>query len=137
MSSGTVFDYETNKTIDVMIVGTDSAGPSNAMSSTVTLTIHLQDVNDVSPKFDSPTYAGTLSEGTPSGTILPVNIKATDDDTGLGGMVSYFITQAAPLLYLEEFEMNQTTGLFWLVSRASLENSIEEKSKLLCKDSVV
>ena len=112
MSSGTVFNYETNKTIDVMIVAIDSAGPLDTMSSTVTLTIYLQDVNDVSPQFSSSNYASTLSEGIQTGTIVPVNIKATDDDTGLGGVVSYFITHAAPLLYLEGFKMNETTGLF-------------------------
>lgn len=112
ISSGTVFNYESNKTIDVMIVATDSAGPLDAMSSTVTLTIYLQDVNDVSPQFSSSSYAATLPEGTLMGTIVPENIKATDEDTGLGGVVSYFITHAAPLLYLEEFVINQTTGLF-------------------------
>ena len=111
VSSGTVFNYETNKTIDVMIVAIDSAGPLETKSSTVTLTIHLQDVNDVNPQFHSPTYASTLSEGTAADTIVPVNIQATDDDTGLGGVVSYFISHAAPLLYLEEFQMNETTGL--------------------------
>ena len=118
VSSGTVFNYETNKTIDVMIVAIDSAGPLETMSSTVTLTIYLQDVNDVSPQFHSPAYAGTLSEGTAADTIVPVNIQATDDDTGLGGVISYFITHAAPLLYLEEFKMNETTGvLLFMKSR--------------------
>ena len=110
VSTGTVFDYETNKTIDVTIVAVDSAGPSEAMSSTVTLTIVLQDVNDVHPKFTAPQYGVTVSEGTPVNATIDVTVKATDEDTGLGGIVSYSIMHTTPLLYPKVFDINNTTG---------------------------
>ena len=65
-------------------------GGASAVSSTLQLTVHLRDVNDHTPTFDSPTYEVSVIES------LPINdrfyrVTASDDDLGPNGAVFYEI----------------------------------------------
>lgn len=108
VSSGTMLDYENEMEIEVFVEAYDAATPS--LTSTVTLTIYVQDVNDVAPQFELSQYAMNIPENSPNGTEL-ITINANDPDTGEGGTVRYFITGASPLLAFEEFAISETTGL--------------------------
>ena len=76
-------------TYSLTVTARDNGGAS-AVSSTLQLTVHLIDVNDHTPTFNSPTYEVSVIES------LPINdrfyrVTATDDDLGPNGAVFYEI----------------------------------------------
>ena len=76
-------------TYSLTVTARDNGGAS-AVSSTLQLTVHLIDVNDHTPTFDSPTYEVSVIES------LPINdrfyrVTASDDDLGPNGSVFYEI----------------------------------------------
>lgn len=100
--------------VDVIIVATDSGPLSNRRSSSVTITVYVQDANDQRPSFVSDSYSIALPEDTSTDTLLGVNIEAMDGDTGLGGTIVYSIVSSVPILSQESFEINSTNGMFVL-----------------------
>lgn len=106
---GANLDYEGDRELDVTIEAYDRSGDSESLTSTVVLTIFVEDENDVAPTFDQSSYAMSLQENSPNGTEVVV-ITASDPDTGLGGVVNYFITGATPLLAFEDYKISQTNG---------------------------
>ena len=76
-------------TYSLTVTARDNGGAS-AVSSTLQLTVHLIDVNDHTPTFDSPTYEVSVIES------LPINdrfyrVTASDEDLGPNGSVFYEI----------------------------------------------
>ena len=106
---GANFNYETEKMLDIMVQAYDRNGLTGSLTSTVILTIYIEDENDVAPSFDPSQYSVNLEENTPEGTSVAM-VSADDPDTGLGGVVNYFITGANPLLAFENFEISSTNG---------------------------
>lgn len=109
VGSGANFDFESEKTLDIMVEAYDRNGLTGSLTSTVILTIYVEDENDVTPSFDQSQYSTNLEENTPEGTTVTM-VSAEDTDTGLGGVVNYFITGANPLLAFENFEISATNG---------------------------
>ena len=76
-------------TYSLTVTARDNGGAS-AVSSTLQLTVHLIDINDHTPMFDSPTYEVSVIES------LPINdrfyrVTANDEDLGPNGSVFYEI----------------------------------------------
>ncbi|XP_053372975.1 protocadherin Fat 4-like [Mercenaria mercenaria] len=84
--TNTSFDFEITKNYTVVINATDSS--VFQLSSTVTLTVFITDVNDVMPTFTSDTSLVVL-QTTELGTIL---YNATTEDIDTVGNVTYTIT---------------------------------------------
>ncbi|XP_053372496.1 protocadherin Fat 1-like [Mercenaria mercenaria] len=80
------FDFEVTKNYTIVINATDSS--VFHLSSTVTLTVFITDVNDVTPTFTSDTSLVVL-QTTEIGTIL---YNATTEDIDTVGNVTYTIT---------------------------------------------
>lgn len=106
---GANLNFEAVKELDVTIEAFDRSGGTDSLSSTAILTIFVEDENDVAPSFDQSAYSMHVKENSASGTVI-ATVTATDPDTGLGGMVNYFITGANPLVAFEDFEISQTNG---------------------------
>lgn len=102
-------DYENSPTVVVTVEAQDSV--SNPLSSTTTITIHVMDVNDVVPVFKKKDgYSESVDENEPAGTLISDTIEASDEDTGLGGVITYSIVSTNPSGYLDKFSINSTTG---------------------------
>lgn len=95
------------------IIASDHGTPVRKSIATVTLTI--EDINDNTPIFYPTHYFAIVDDTIPVGTSL-VQLKATDRDTGLNGLIKYNIQSGDDTAL---FDLNSSTGLF------SLKNSIE------------
>uniref|UniRef100_A0A8C2JQ89 FAT atypical cadherin 1b n=1 Tax=Cyprinus carpio TaxID=7962 RepID=A0A8C2JQ89_CYPCA len=80
-------DYETIKWYQLAVQVRD-AEDSIEIVSIIDVSIHLKDVNDNSPKFESYPYQSYIVENLPKGTSV-VQVKATDLDSWLNGQVTY------------------------------------------------
>lgn len=86
---------------------------TNAPIKYESVTLILDDVNDESPVFDSPSYQILLPENFKvDSRVTNVTIKATDPDTGTAGQVLYSIKPSgqASLLYDGYFNISQSNG---------------------------
>lgn len=83
-------DREQEDTMTITITATDRGSPR--MSSTMNLTVHIEDANDHDPEFPESTYSLTVEEDVPRGTGV-FHLQAHDRDIGLNGEVRYMLTQ--------------------------------------------
>ena len=105
-----MFNYEAQGTVDIIITASDSVNPPFKMSSNVTITVTVVDVNDLTPSFQLNSYLDSISENIPINTVLSIDIEARDNDTGLGGKVVYSIVSSDPILSQQDFSINSTNG---------------------------
>ncbi|XP_060233378.1 protocadherin gamma-B2 isoform X14 [Meriones unguiculatus] len=95
-SSKNYFKLVTNKALDreeipehnVTIEATDRGRPR--LSSKVTITLHISDVNDNAPAFHKSSYVVHVMENNPPGASI-AQVSASDPDLGPNGLVSYSI----------------------------------------------
>ena len=82
-----IFDYENNETaFDVTLLATDNGIPR--LSSSLMITVYVEDVNEFAPVFTNKAYFVSISENTSiDSTVLLVH--ANDKDGGDAGIVSY------------------------------------------------
>ena len=86
-----MLDYETDQNYNVRIVAYDRGSPS--LSSTLTLSVIVQDTNDNQPKFEKEFYEIDVNESLPKDSqILPLN--ARDVDKGKNGRLTYSIIES-------------------------------------------
>lgn len=106
-----MFNYEAQGTVDIIITASDSVNPPFKMSSNVTITVTVVDVNDLTPSFQLNSYLDSISENIPINTVLNIDdLEARDNDTGLGGKVVYSIVSSDPILSQQDFSINSTNG---------------------------
>ncbi|EPY80489.1 protocadherin-16 [Camelus ferus] len=79
-------DYELEPQLQLIVVATDGGLPP--LSSSTTVSVALQDVNDNEPQFQRTFYNASLPEGTQPGTCF-LQVTATDADSGPFGLLSY------------------------------------------------
>lgn len=82
-------DRETTSHYIVRVIATDRGIPQS-LSSTITLTINVTDVNDNSPVFSEKIYRGEIAENLNNTRVL--DVVAEDKDEGLNGQIIYSIT---------------------------------------------
>ena len=86
-----VLDYEADQSYTVRVVALDRGSP--ALSSTLTLSVIVQDTNDNQPTFEKEFYEIDVDESLPKDSqILPLN--ARDLDKGKNGRLTYAIIEA-------------------------------------------
>ena len=91
LRTNTVLDYEKDQSYSVRIVAYDMGEPS--LSSTLTLSVLVQDMNDNAPKFEKEFYEISVDESLPKDSqILPLN--AVDVDAGRNGRLTYTIIES-------------------------------------------
>lgn len=85
------------------VVATDSGG----LSTSYSVISEVIDVNDNTPQFRQNTYAASVTENSPVGTVVET-VDATDLDSGLNGKVGYAIISGNSD---DLFTINATTGV--------------------------
>lgn len=105
-------DYETDSVHQMEIIVSDNGRPS--LSSSISVSVNISDVNDNAPQFIQSVYKVSVPENTSSVAEL-IQVSATDIDTGLGGMINrYAILAGNEGGY---FTINETTGFIGLQIR--------------------
>ncbi|XP_064595075.1 cadherin-99C-like [Liolophura sinensis] len=91
--ASSVLDYETTRqyTPVVMVRETDT---TDRLSSSVTLTINVLDMNDYAPVFPQGGYSSSIParDYSTAGSRQVTTVLATDSDSGLNGQITYSIT---------------------------------------------
>lgn len=85
------FDREQDDQYQFQVLATDQGDP--ALTATATVTVHIQDVNDVAPIFSQETYSFQLYEARDSGSSVG-DVTFTDPDLGEGRVVSLSLKPA-------------------------------------------
>ncbi|XP_052071538.1 protocadherin Fat 4-like isoform X2 [Mytilus californianus] len=100
--SGFCIDYEQKSRYDLTVTARDSGGSGQTVTSN--LVIHIDDVNDNSPKFATKNYISYIEElrTVPNPQVVVV---ATDPDN-VGGPISYSLIQESTL----KWQINSSTG---------------------------
>ena len=83
ISTQTKLDCELEDTIKIILLASDGGKP-NGLSSTATLAVKIQDVNDEKPKFQQDKYQFVIEENLPIRQTFG-KVKATDNDLGENG----------------------------------------------------
>ncbi|XP_034512039.1 protocadherin gamma-A10 isoform X4 [Ailuropoda melanoleuca] len=81
-------DREQTPEYNVTITATDRGEPP--LSSSITITLHITDVNDNAPVFHQASYMVHVAENNPPGASI-AQVSASDPDLGPNGRVSYSI----------------------------------------------
>ena len=102
--SNTPLDREIQSVYNLSIRVTNE-GHLSTLITTGTFLITLTDVNDNSPIFSEASYSVLLVTPLNVGTVI-IDLLATDDDTGINGLVQYSLTDDNEL-----FEINESTGV--------------------------
>ncbi|XP_055876321.1 cadherin-87A-like [Biomphalaria glabrata] len=82
VKSSNSIDYEKLQTYVLVVNASDTVAPF--FSSSATVTIHVRDVNDITPTFSQLSYQTSISELTAMGSSI-IKIVATDSEQGLFG----------------------------------------------------
>ncbi|XP_038131628.1 protocadherin gamma-A5-like isoform X43 [Cyprinodon tularosa] len=81
-------DRETTSEYNITLICSDKGEPS--LTSSVTLTLQISDVNDNAPTFDKTLYESSIVENNKAGLSI-FTLKATDADWGQNARVSYIL----------------------------------------------
>lgn len=84
-------DRELEEVIMLTVTARDRGFPQ--LSSSMNLTVFVEDINDHDPVFSQTSYSVLIYEDTPCGTSL-LTIQAKDNDTGRNGEVRYEISES-------------------------------------------
>ncbi|XP_067673635.1 cadherin-87A-like [Haliotis asinina] len=103
--NASLLDYDTPSLRFQRVVIEARESDANPKTSTATVNIFLQDLNDNSPQFTSSQYLYTLPENAPVGTYI-ATIQAVDRDEGDNGNVQYTLRGTGN----DQFLINETTG---------------------------
>ena len=103
-------DYETLSTWEFNVTATDKDG----VSTVVTVTINVVDLNDNSPRFSEDRYDIMVSENASVSDTVPVSmaVRATDADSVSEDNLQYFITRGGE----GTFTMDRETGDIFLAT---------------------
>ena len=101
-------DRETQDAYDVIVQAQDSGTPS--LTSTVSVKVKVDDVNDNRPTFMPPHYSVRVREDLPVGTVVTA-IQAHDPDLRSGGVVRYHLLDG----HSDAFAVDSETGIIRIV----------------------
>uniref|UniRef100_A0A672QAW7 FAT atypical cadherin 1 n=1 Tax=Sinocyclocheilus grahami TaxID=75366 RepID=A0A672QAW7_SINGR len=120
-------DYETIKRYQLAVQVQD-AEDGIEIVSTIDVSIHLKDVNDNSPQFESYPYQSYIVENLPKGTSV-VQVKATDLDSWLNGQVTYTLheIQECPDI-LQMFTVDSVTG--WITTLKEIDREKTDRYRI-------
>ncbi|XP_062596826.1 protocadherin Fat 4-like [Saccostrea cucullata] len=102
----TDLDRESQSVYELVIKVSDLGSPQ--MSSSITATVTLSDVNDIIPEFTQNTFVFNIKENSPIGTLVG-KVDATDGDRGINALLTYRI-KTYEEGHAGKFAINSTTG---------------------------
>ncbi|XP_026070623.1 protocadherin alpha-4-like [Carassius auratus] len=102
-------NYNNVKKYVFMVEAKDIGG----LSGTTTVTLTIEDFDNLNPYFDHCLYKASIEENQVGlfSDITPEPIKAQDGDTGINEPVVYSITSVIPNEYQNSFEIDRNTGV--------------------------
>ncbi|KAK4297363.1 hypothetical protein Pmani_030214 [Petrolisthes manimaculis] len=120
LATGAALDRDLTPMYQVVVAAVDN-GEQTRQTSTTTITVQVQDVNNKPPKFDQESYVQYVSERVPVGEVV-VNVRASDPD--LDSNLNYQLTSpvmardktgvtlhpSSPYDYMGAFSINETSG---------------------------
>ncbi|XP_050735767.1 cadherin-23-like [Eriocheir sinensis] len=120
VAKGASLDRDVTPQFEVVVAAVDS-GAQTRQTSTTTLTVTLQDVNNKPPKFSQESYVQYVSERLPAGEeVLRVRANDPDQDASLHYSIDkpvlardktgVALNPASPYDYLGAFRINETSG---------------------------
>lgn len=110
-------DREQKALYNLTLRATDQGEPS--LSSTTTLVVNVQDINDSPPVFTSNHYAAKISESESIGTSI-IKLLATSNDIGVNAEISYAIIGGNDH---KKFSIDKETGVVSLADLVDFERS--------------
>ena len=105
-----------NSQSDITIEVSDNGSPR--LTSSVTVVIRLEDINDNAPILVNPVSEVNISESSNIGTVL-TRVVASDVDIGVNALVSYSLTGSS------SFTIDSSTGIVTLASSLDYETRRE------------
>ena len=109
LSVGAKLNYEESNTYELIITAYDQ-GQSQQRSSSMTLVIHVLDSNDNAPVFEHASFATSVSEAASVSSTI-TQIKATDEDAGENGRITFSIVESE---YSQYFGIFPSDGVLYL-----------------------
>jgi len=106
------FDREAlrgDNSVPVTVKAADQGTPQS-LDSHCTFWVHIGDLNDNSPVFDSPSYSTSISESTASIGRRVFAVRATDQDSGENANIVYTLVDNPG----DFFEIEPDTGIIYL-----------------------
>lgn len=100
-------DREKVRSYRVYLVAKDGGLPQR--SSTMTINVAVQDINDNKPRFSYSQYNVTIQEDITVGTTI-MKVSASDDDDGQNGVVEYQFSSTPNGESQKLFSINNNTG---------------------------
>uniref|UniRef100_A0A672SFN9 FAT atypical cadherin 1 n=1 Tax=Sinocyclocheilus grahami TaxID=75366 RepID=A0A672SFN9_SINGR len=126
-------DYETIKRYQLAVQVRDAEYRMEIVS-VIDVSIHLKDVNDNSPQFESYPYQSYIVENLPKGTSI-VQVKATDLDSWLNGQVTYTLHEIQERSdVLEMFAVNSESGWITTLNEIDREKTDRYRITVLATD---
>ena len=104
ISTKAPLDHEESSSHDITVTARD--GGTSPLSSTASVKVTVNDLNDNRPRF-AKDYTTTLRENTAKGRIV-LRVEASDPDSGENGNISYTIKSGNNLGY---FSLNNASGV--------------------------
>ncbi|CAK8687876.1 unnamed protein product [Clavelina lepadiformis] len=103
VQNSSALDYEAVKSYTIFLTATENATPEKN-SATATVTINLEDINDMTPVFEENTMNASVAENSDTGTFV-TTVTAVDEDTGVYGEVAYSIISSG-----NDFKIDPSSG---------------------------
>lgn len=103
---------ELSSTYKILVGAKDGGIPS--LTGTLTVEVHISDINDNFPVFQQPVYLQKIPEDTRRDQII-MRVTATDADTGPNGELTYTFSTLQPPDDLSFFRIDPSTGDIYLI----------------------
>eukprot|EP00118_Oscarella_pearsei_P019174 m.202185 g.202185 ORF g.202185 m.202185 type:complete len:4095 (+) comp39606_c0_seq6:120-12404(+) len=123
-------DRETMSNYVLTVTVYDSGSPS--LSSNVTVSVVVTDVNDHSPQFVNTSYSASINEDVFGGFSVAA-ISSTDDDIGLNGDITYYILSGSE----GKFRISPSSGIVTTSGSLDYESVKSYNLTLMAADSGV
>ncbi|XP_062908681.1 protocadherin-10-like [Mobula hypostoma] len=104
-------DREQQSEFHVILTAIDGGIPPR--SGTAEIIIYIVDANDNAPTFERHTYRVSITENTPTGTLV-TEIKAADLDEGANGEINYSFSTHVSQSVRELFTLDSETGQIYV-----------------------
>ncbi|GMR47848.1 hypothetical protein PMAYCL1PPCAC_18043 [Pristionchus mayeri] len=111
-------DRETRNSYLLMVTASDHATPP--LSTTTTMEIIIDDVNDNEPQFTSLNYSASISEDIAIGTSF-LQVSARDADEGENSLLDYYLNESSSIVKEDLFRLDRTSGTLRVNARLDRE----------------
>ncbi|XP_031427746.1 protocadherin gamma-C5-like isoform X31 [Clupea harengus] len=126
-----LLDRENQSVHDLVLSAFDGGNP--VKSGTSLIRVIVQDINDNRPKFDQPSYKGSVRENANLGYSI-ITLRAMDIDEGVNGEVQYFFGPRTPASVRKSFSINADRGEVTVIGEIDHEASKSFTFDVTAKD---